>query len=133
MKERPLLLMLACTQVAYSANKVNVHLRTGDIISYDFQRQPKVTYNEGNIVITSLDTKVEYPLLNVTNFTFTLDATEVTSTKVTSTEAGNTQIYDVSGILLETIPQGKPIDTAGWSNGVYIIKNNNTTYKITKR
>lgn len=125
--------MLACSLEAFPANRVNVHLRTGGIISYDFQRQPKVTYADGNIVITTLDTTVEYPLLNVVTFTFTLDATNVPSAKVTSTEAGNTYVYDSSGVLLNTISQGKTVDTAGWSNGVYIIKNNNTTYKIIKR
>lgn len=133
MKRLTLPFMLACSLMAFSANKVNVHLRTGDIISYDFQRQPKVTYTDGNVVMTTLDATVEYPLLNVEKCTFTLDATEVASTKVTSTEAGNTYVYDSSGRLLRVIPQGIPVETAGWGSGIYIITNDNTTYKITIR
>lgn len=133
MKKLTLLFMLAYSLMAFPANKVNVHLRTGGVLTYDFLQRPKVTYVDGNIVITAFDTTVEYPLLDVVNLTFTLDATEVAATKVTSTEAGSTYVYDSSGVLLNTIPQGKPMDTAGWGNGVYIIKNNNTTYKIIKR
>lgn len=125
--------MLSCSQAVFSQNTLNIYQKTGNVVSYSFNEKPVVTYSGGDIVLTTASVTVNYPLAALDKFTFTDTPTDVVVPGVSTTGDGTTFIYNSSGVLLNTVPDGLRINLAGMEKGIYMIKNNKTTYKITRK
>ena len=123
----------------------------GNIVNIDLNEQPVTTYSEGNLIITTTKTVITYPLEKVAKFTYVsadgISNLESMRTKFsrdgeTLTFTGLEQgteiaIYASSGQMMHRIKadsQAKTtVSVSGFSPGVYLIKVNSVTYKITKR
>lgn len=153
MKKLLLLLtvLLAATVAKADDMVLQVLLSDGQVVSINLNEEPRTTYQDGNLVITSTKNTVTYPLERVRRFTY-VTATGIESPKIvgasfssdgeTLTFNGlnpNTKIYlyNVAGQLLKTIDSGDQeqvvITASHMPFGVYVVKVNGGTFKITKR
>ena len=121
---------------AFAQNTLNIHQKSGGVVSYAFSEKPVVTYTADGIHLSTSKVGVDYPLSNLEKFTFgDGDTNPVESIKADGV-AGDVRIYSINGVLLKTVKQSEgsvSFSTADLSKGTYIIKNGVTTYKITKR
>jgi len=132
------LLMFVVATTFRAETTLVVHKKTGETIEYAFREKPIITYLDGNIIISTKDESVEYPISKMLKITFhevNNDETRIIAPANTAPQP--TYIYSVGGILMRTLqPTEKGYTSASLGDlpsGSYIIKNGNTYYKITKR
>lgn len=120
---------------SFAQNTLNVHQNDGAVVSYGFSEKPVVTYTETGIHLATTELEIDYPFANLDKFTFSEVANSI---DVVTTDGTNDDvlIYNTIGVLLKTINQSE--GTASFSThdlpqGIYIIKNGKTTYKIVKK
>ncbi len=122
--------------VCLAQNTLNIHQKSGGLVSYAFSEKPVVTYTSTGIHLSTSRVEMDYPFDNLVKFTFSDDATIGIEQLHTTGTSDDIRVYDVRGMLVKTIRQSD--GTAGFSTtdlprGIYIIKNGTSTYKITKR
>lgn len=121
---------------AFAQNTLNIHQKSGGVVSYAFSEKPVVTYTADGIHLSTSKVEVDYPLSNLEKFTFgDGDANPVESIKAEGI-AGDVQIYSLGGTLVKTIKSCEGTTTfftGDLPSGVYVIKNGKTTYKIIKK
>jgi hypothetical protein len=142
-------------EVIYGDLVLRVWKSNGQILTINLADEPRTTYSDGNLVITSTKGTVMLPLEKVKRYTYEIVENVVTdidenkalradfsSDGETLTLSGlkpNTVIYlyNVAGQLLRTINSGNQskvaVSISHLPVGVYIVKANDVTYKITKR
>ena len=152
---RVLLLTVAilCQSAAFADDMVlQVWKSDGQVININLNEEPKTTYSDGNLVITTTKTTVTYPLESVRRYTYASASTGIETPKsvssvlssdgetltFTNLKAGTSiKLYNVAGQLLRTITSGAESSTtvsvSQLPTGVYVVKVNDATYKITKR
>lgn len=141
--KRNLLLALASlllgTASAFAQNTLNIHQKTGGIISYSFSEKPVVTCTDDGIHLVTNSVEVDYPLSNLEKFTFEdgIAPTDIISTHFADGKSSPIKVYNTNGILIRTL---EPSDDGSVEFplrdlpvGVYIIKNSTTTYKLIKK
>ena len=152
---KKLLLLLTVLFVAIVAKAddmvLQVLLSDGQMVSINLNEEPRTTYQDGNLVITSTRNTVTYPLEKVRRFTY-VSATGIESLKTVGASFSNDgetltfkglkphtkiYLYNVAGQLLKTIDSGDQkqivISASHMPFGVYVVKVNGGTFKITKR
>ena len=123
----------------------------GQVMSINLTDEPKTTYVDGNFVITTTRTTITYPLEEVKKYTymstngitqpeglaarFSQDGESITFTGLErDTEIS---VYSASGQIVRKVKaDGQDKTTVSVSDlptGVYVVKVNAITYKITKR
>lgn len=118
---------------AQAQTKIVIHQKTGGDIEVSLSSKPVVTYEGSNLVVTSSGAAtLSYPLSELEKITYSNVATAVEEMTVLSKDAGPSQVYDLNGRLLMTVPANQPVETSALPRGMYIIKNNNNSYKIQK-
>lgn len=124
----------------------------GKVVNIDLNEQPVTRYSDGNLIITTNKATISYPLEKVTKYTYTtpeliLGLENMTSTKFSkdgesltfSNLAQGTEIfvYSSSGQMMRKTKAGNQskttVSVSDLPTGVYLIKVNSITYKITKR
>lgn len=123
----------------------------GKVVNIDLDEQPVTTYSEGNLIITTKNTVITYPLEKVAKYTYvTADGiSNLESMRTKFSRDGETLIfagleqgteialYASSGQMMHRTkvgPQAKTIvSVSDLPPGVYLVKVNSITYKITKR
>lgn len=137
--KRNLLLALASlflgSASAFAQNTLNVHQKSGGVVSYSFSEKPVVTYTEDGIHLVTNSVEVDYPLSNLEKFTFE-DSTSPTGIIRTEGGSSDVQIFSVGGSLVKTIMATEGITTFSTEDlpaGIYVIKNGKSTYKIIKK
>ncbi len=123
----------------------------GKVVNIDLNEQPVTTYSDGNLIITTTKTTITYPLEKVVKYTYVsaegIESIDAMNTKFsqdgeTLTFSGLAQgteiaVYASSGQMMRktnTGPQAKTIvSVSDLPPGVYLVKVNSVTYKITKR
>lgn len=124
----------------------------GSKIVYSLSQQPKTTFTSEGVVITTSTVSVTYPLEQIVKYTYEGIASGIESVTndggVLISQDGynfrfcnlkeNTlvQVYSVNGSLISTHKnEGKQIiiSLGDHTNGVYIIKVGDTSYKVIKR
>lgn len=123
----------------------------GKVVNIDLNEQPVTRYADGNLIVTTTKTTITYPLENVAKYTYVsaegIQSLEGMKSKFsqdgeTLTFSGLTQgteiaVYATSGKILRKTkvgPQSKTtISVSDFPKGVYLVKVNTVTYKITKR
>lgn len=151
-----LLLMLATVFQARAGEPtvaLMVELVDGTLQEYVIGDDPRVTFDQDNVLIKSLVVETEIPKVEVERFyfswndqtntaidelrkpadaTFHYDGYSVELTGAT----GTVMLYDLGGRLLlnaKTVDGAATIDMTPYTSGIYIIKNNNQSIKIYKK
>ena len=123
----------------------------GRVMNINLNEQPVTTYSDGQLIITTTKTTVTFPLEQVVKYTYT-DATGISSPEAVGSKMSadgesitftglkpNTPVYlySVAGQLVSTVTatgQSKTtVSVSGFPVGVYVVKANGVTFKITKR
>ncbi len=63
------LLLMACVGMQ-AQNTLNIHQKSGGVVSYAFSEKPVVTYTAEGIHLSTSKVDVDYPLSNLLKFTF---------------------------------------------------------------
>ncbi len=137
-----------------SPNALTVWSKDGTKVSYALNQRPKVTFSAEDLIITSVDNEVKYPLSQMSRFTFELtsgiDMVDVDGSNVTPFDFdGDTMlfpamdknckvlIYNTDGKLMisREVKSGTtltiPLDIL--NSGIYLVNVSGITYKIIKR
>ena len=131
---------------------LQVWLADGQVMSINLNEEPRTTYNDGNLVITTTKTTISYPLEKVKRYTYASVSSGITSPKgveATFSADGETltfkglktgtsiMLYNVAGQLLRKVTpttEGQAaVSVSKLPTGVYVVNMNDATYKITKR
>lgn len=153
--KRSLLLILAAVfaLIAKADDRVlQVWQSDGQVVTISLNEEPRTTYRDGNLVITTTRTVITYPLEKVKRFTYASVADGITSPKtmtaafskdgetltLTGLKPGTAiMMYNVAGQLLRKIDSGDrskiSVTASDLPTGVYVVKANDVTYKITKQ
>ena len=148
-----LLMVLFATSLAKADDKVlQILLSDGQVVSINLSEEPRTTYQDGNLVITTTKNTITYPLEQVKKFTYSSIATGIEASHqlgVAFSKDGETltftglkpntkvTLYNVAGQLLKTIDSKDSkkvvVSASQFPFGVYVVKVNGGTYKIMKR
>lgn len=115
---------------------LNVHQKSGGIVSYSFSDKPNATMSGDNLVLKTSNVTVEYPISNLEKFTFSSETDGIAPIVDKSKSLDVISIYSISGKLIKTIKpvEGRlSVDTSELERGTYIVKNGSITYKIYKK
>ncbi len=155
MKTTKILLLLLAFLVSQAAMADDLVLQVwqadGKVMNINLNEQPVTTYSDGQLIITTTKTTVTFPLEQVVKYTYT-DATGISSPEAVESKMSadgesitftglkaNTPVYlyTVAGQLVKTVTatgQSKTtVSVSGFPVGVYVVKANGVTFKITKR
>jgi len=137
--------------------KLIVWTKDGGKVSYRLNKRPTLTYEGGNIMLSTIETVVEYKSEDISKYTFenledntsAIEQPIATPVNARLQQKGNTilfeqyepyslvQIYTVSGKLVNTYTIGADgtLQIAIWQypKGLYIIRTKHLTHKILKR
>ena len=123
----------------------------GNVVNIDLSEEPVTRYADGNLIITTTKTTISYPLEKVAKYTYiSADGIESVNgmrskfsqdgeTLIFSGLAQGTEIsvYASSGQMIRKTKAGHQAKTtvsvSSLPPGVYMVKVNSITYKITKR
>ena len=150
-----LLLTTLLPTVAHAKERLlQVWQTDGQVVTISLNKEPVTTYENRNLIITTTNTTITYPLEQVSRFTYAVE--EIVSEgdgvpdgiKNILSNDGETmtfkglksntdiQIYSASGQLLRTVkPNGDKaaVSLSQLPTGVYLVKANGVIYKISKR
>jgi hypothetical protein len=147
-----MLLTFFVSQAAMADDLVlQVWQANGKVLNISLNEEPRTTYSDGQLIITTTKTTVTFPLEEVVKYTYT-DATGISSPEAVGSEfssdgesitftglKSNTPVYlyTVAGQLVKTVTatgQSKTVvSVSKFPVGVYVVKANGVTFKITKR
>lgn len=152
--KRILFLLALTTAAATQADDrvLKVWQADGQVLTISLADEPRTTYSDGNLIITSSKSSVTLPLERVRRYTYESVANGIDEAKgvraafsrdgetltLTGLQPGTAIfLYNVAGQLLRTIDSGtQPKVVVSVSNlpaAVYVVKANDVTYKMTKR
>lgn len=148
------LILLSVFQIKASGDSYELVVWThlGDRIGYSLDEQPRVTLELESLIVSTINTKVEYSLDDVRKFTLNKnDVTGINDVKQlmpimkfnsnTLTFTGcipgsKIKIMSVNGINLYTLQADNngyiQIDISALSSGMYLVVTSSITYKIIK-
>ena len=125
----------------------------GQIVTISLNEEPVTTYSEGNLIITTISTTITYPLEQVDRYTYVTENMSegdgvpdgikgiLSNDGETLTFKGLKSIsgiciYSASGQLIRTVKANGDkvaVSLSQLPTGVYLVKANGVTYKISKR
>lgn len=120
----------------FAQTTLNIHQKSGGIVGYAFSEKPVVTYEGSNLVLNTTKVKVVYPISDLEKLTFDNGELAEIESVTMSDVKGKTFVYTSNGVLLKELQPEEGTThllLEGLSNGVYIIRNGSTTYKIIKK
>lgn len=149
-----LLLSVFSPAVLLAQNTVTIHQKDGQTVSYGFSVKPVITYTDNDLVITTENAEMQYPLLSVSKITFQDQSAGVNAiteeSKVPVLELDD-YVVSISGAkagvtVSLTGTDGKSLINARTDSegevsfsiaeqpaGVYVIKSENLTFKIIRK
>lgn len=139
--------------IVANAQKLIVWLNSGEKVYYELNTMPKTTFTESNIVISTTDASVVYPISDIKKYTFESSNSSMQNiegnkdihvsqngnivTIANLKEGSSVKVYSVDGIMVSNYVaranESLKITLSKFPVGVYLIRTNNITYKITKR
>lgn len=129
-----LLLFMVCSSVSASTVMLIHPKEGGTATRVLLSEQPVATYEGEELVIATTSTTLRFPLSSIERLTFSEEeTTAVPSISVLQDQAGESSVYNMEGQLLKTVPAGQAVSVDQLPAGLYIIKNNITTYKLLKK
>ena len=150
MKKLYLILLLMCCCGSIMADQVLPIVKAdGQTHTINLNQEPVTTYQDGNLVITTINATISYPLEVVRKFIFisgTEDIQNIKGDKFEISKDGrfltlsglksdtDAYLYSVNGILMERIhvtsSTSISINLESYPIGVYMIKVDGATFKI---
>lgn len=132
------LLLLCCfigSCLSVSAqNLLQIHKKDGAVLKFAFSEQPTILPEQTNIVIKTDKEQIEYPISALDYFDFTQSESSIGTISV-SKPSGNVAIYTIDGTLVRKAyasEEGLKLSIIDLPAGIYIVRDGNTSYKITK-
>lgn len=152
-KTMALLVAMATSLTAHAANRaLKVWQADGQVLVINLSDEPRTTYSNGNLMITSKQSSVTLPLERVRRYTYVDVANGIDELKdvraaiskngetltLTGLKSGTeVMLYNTAGQLLRHLTaDGQSsliVSVATLPTGVYVVKVKDVTYKITKR
>lgn len=146
------LFLVVLATVAWAQNAVAVWQQDGKVAKFGFAEKPVVTYADNNLVITTTQTTVEYPIYLLRKISFdvdwTVDAVEEVkadvqfsfrggSLTVRGGEAGSqVYIYNLKGVKVGQYrldsDGNATIPTESLGKDFYVVKSKSFTFKFRK-
>lgn len=152
MKQILFLTALFLSSMASAQNYLTITQKNGDQFSYAFSDKPVVTYTETDLVLTTEDTEIQFPLSGLQKFTFEDAPTSVQETitaSATISVSNNTvticsakadaqvQLIAVDGKIVRTYKTDAEgnlsFSIADLATGIYVVKSESLTCKISKK
>ena len=150
MKKLYLILLLLCCCGSIMADQVlQIVKADGQTHTINLNQEPVTTYEDGNLVITTINATISYPLETIHKFVYisgTEDIQNIKGDKFEISKDGrfltlsglkndtDAYLYSVNGILMErihvTASTSTSINLESYPLGVYMIKVDGATYKI---
>lgn len=150
MKKLYLILFLLCCCGSIMADQVlQIVKADGQTHTINLIQEPVTTYEDGNLVITTINATITYPLETIRKFVYisgTEDIQNIKGDKFEISKDGrfltlsglksdtDAYLYSVNGILMErirvTASTSISINLESYPLGVYMIKVDGATYKI---
>lgn len=126
------LLMMGCLSLK-AQNVLNVHKTDGSLQTYAFSERPVITYEGTNMIVTTVATRVEFPVTEVQKLSFKNEVSGLETVSISASH-DDIRIYDLNGRLLQTIPaaEGAAFSFDQLPAGIYMVRNGKTTSKIQK-
>ncbi len=132
-----LLLMAAAAVGAQAQTKMYIHQKSGGDIEILFADKPVATFDGDDMVLTTTKATLRFSLKNLESTSYkeedNLATAIIESVNQLSPDAGPSRVYDINGRLIKTVPAGEPVSFGTLQQGTYVIKNNNSSYKINRR
>ncbi len=147
-----LLLVFSTVSVTYADDWIlQIWQNDGNVMNINLNDEPVTTYSEGNLLIRTKNSSITYPLEKVKKYTFvsSSDIQEINGMGASFSQDGETlifrnlkentniEIFTVSGQVVKKINNGKhskaTVSVSNLPIGVYVVKANDLTFKITKR
>lgn len=130
-------ILLLCTSYGYAQSVLNIHTKTGPVVSFSLSEKPVITFSDGNIVLTAGTVRVEYPLPDIDRLSFANTESKIESICVNDNlEKCIIYVFDISGQEVKHIEPTADGDSElileDLVEGTYVIKQGNITYKIYK-
>lgn len=138
-------------QAAYTNDDLIIETKDGNTVAYHLNTRPVVTFELTDLVLTSTDVKVQYPVADVKELRFADGTTAINDTKVgdiTFSVSGdmisanglengsNLEVYSIDGkeIAKASVDAtGKAqVNISDLGQGVYVVKAGKKSYKILK-
>lgn len=129
-----LLLLMAFADIgAHAQTKMHIHQKTGGSVEVTLNDKPVVAYEGNELVVKSRsNSTLRFVLNTLEKITYSNVSTLVEDMSILSKNAGPSRIYDINGRLVMTVLEDEAVETMSLPSGIYIIKNNNGSYKIQK-
>lgn len=127
------LLMAVAAIGAQAQTKMTIHHSTEKDYEIFLMDKPVVTYEGSNLVVKGVGIDLTFPVYLLEKITFSDSETAVEEISVLKKNDGPSNVYDFNGNLVKTVPVNEPVETSTLPSGTYIVKNNNTSYKISKK
>ncbi len=143
------LLLLCCCSGIMADQMLQVVKMDGQTHTINLNQEPVTTYEDGNLVITTINAIVTYPLEVVRKFVFISGTEDIQNIKGDRFEISkdgrfltlsglekdtDAYLYSVNGMLMERIhvtsSSSISINLESYPLGVYMIKVDGATYKI---
>lgn len=120
---------------AHAQTKMILHQKNGADIEINFADKPVATFEGNEMVLTTTKTTLRFSVSNLETTTYDDGGATAIIESITqlSPDAGPSLIYDAEGRLVRTVPTGQPVSFGSLPQGLYIIKNNNSSYKINRK
>ena len=148
-----LLLLLGVGVNCQAQQRLIVWQKNGEKIYYNLADQPKTTFAGTDMVITTTNVTVTYPINNIRSYTYEGESTAIPSlttddglyveqgedavTFKNLKSGSDVLLFATNGALLETLKSDGvtpvTISIANRPAGVYVVKANDITYKLLKK
>jgi len=147
------LLLFQCL-LFYAQNAVAVYQQDGKVAKFGFAEKPVVSYVGDNLVLTTTEATVEYPIYMLKKISFDVEVEDVIVTvpdvradvqfwfsgETLSVNGGEPYsrvcIYDFAGMLVAQYQLdsqgGAVINVSGLSRNFYVVKSKSFTFKFRK-
>lgn len=116
-------------------NTLNIHQKSGGVVSYSFAEKPVVTYVGENLHVSTDKVSIDYPLAELEKLTFDDSEASIGELRVEG-QTSPVCIYRMDGKLVkrqEPSEGASAFDMQELPNGIYIIKQGNVTTKLIKQ
>lgn len=116
-------------------NTLNIHQKSGGVVSYGFSEKPVVTYTREYMHVETVSVSIDYPVSNVQKLTFKDSESSIGELRVEE-ESLDLLIYNLKGQLVKKAESEDGIsqlDIQELPAGIYLVKNGKTTFKIVKK
>ena len=150
MKKLYLILFLLCCCGSIMADQVlQIVKADGQTHTINLNQEPVTTYEDGNLVITTINATISYPLETIRKFVYISGSDDIQNIKGDKFEISKdgkfltlsgiksdteAYLYSVNGMLMERIrvtsSTSISINLESYPLGVYMIKVDGATYKI---